>query len=750
MKITLHNCLLAFILSVLQMPIFAQDEFSYLQFANHTNLTLTTDYRITGAEDMVSTGQEIITPWQNPNYHEVGDRVTVVILDIVFGIYVEHVHRHFLAKCDRLGIFGDNDYGVEIDILHDENLLFTAVYSFNDIPLTFNNPTRYSIRYPDGTMDTESPYSLLSEGFNAPHEANREFMIDGTSYKLIYGTFRENIDPTGDVIFSLSESDPVSYHMEPDVSDLSDPNILNVVTYNPGILMPANSNDQEEIQRTAVTHKAMPKNMDIIVWQEFFQPYYSRRIMDSMQVDYPYRTRILNSQNIIPGVYLSGGVAIVSKWPILETREFSFQSDGVSEPSGIDVLSDKGVMYAKIDKMGQIIHVFGTHTYGINEDNTAMGKWIQETVAPNRDDIVIMAGDQNTGAISGQYYTMIDTFNALEPTYKSLLNPKRQSGTVWPDNHFINGGSGPDEGGNTIDYILCSEDFKFPIEYYNSVQAYRLNSTDRSFWGIYDLGDHQPVYGRFVFPSIQEEEHDSLVCPGDNFSLEVSTSLEEYIVRWKKDGEIIEGENQLILSRENIQEEDWGSYTCELLYSYSPDESINSLFGRDINIDTVAEIEIVSYDTIVSIDTISQDPLTIIFDTLFVPITVFTGDTIISIDTGRYYYHPGEKIGMLVREFNVMPDPDQCFAVTSVFDQTGIEIDIFPNPIKNYLNIELSHLNSNYLDFDVRVYNAEGKVLYKKTIQDRTQIYVEQWPSGNYFVDVRHDGQTVASKVLTK
>ncbi len=254
-----------------------------------------------------------------------------------------------------------------------------------------------------------------------------------------------------------------------------------------------------------------------------------------------------------------------------------------------------------------------------------------------------MAGDLNTGAAGGQYYAMMDTFNALELTYKSLLNPIRQSGTVWPDNHFNNNGE-PDEGGNTIDYILCSEDYKFPIEYYNSVQAYRLNSTIKDFWGIYDLGDHQPVYGRFVFPTIESLPFDSIVCPGEDFNFEVTTSLNDYAVQWLKDGELIDGENSLTLMRTSISEDDWGLYQCEVLYTYSPNESVNSLFGREITIDTIAVDSIVGIDTIVVVDTISTNPVEVTIDTVYLPITVLTGDTIISIDTGRYYVYPGEKV----------------------------------------------------------------------------------------------------------
>ena len=92
-----------FLAAILLISQFAQSQIlkSYLQFANHTELTLTTEYRIDGEEDMVQLGQDEILPWQNPNFPRIGEYETVVILDIVFDIYINHERDHYMAKCDR-------------------------------------------------------------------------------------------------------------------------------------------------------------------------------------------------------------------------------------------------------------------------------------------------------------------------------------------------------------------------------------------------------------------------------------------------------------------------------------------------------------------------------------------------------------------------------------------------------------------------------------------------------------------------
>jgi hypothetical protein len=262
---------------------YSQDlENSYITFANHTNLYLTTAIRVTGSGDRVSTGNTDILPFETCNHHELGDRVIAVILDIIFNIDIQHKNDPHLVKFNRAAFSGGENFAFELDILHESELLFTILLDFTDQPNTYQNPCNYNIRYPDGTLDKIGGYSLLYEQGNHPHQAQRDFVVDGIEYNLIYGGFDMSLDPTDNVIFSLSEKYPVSYNMEPNILDAENPAILNVLTYNIGLLMPANSNDQEEMERIPVMHLAIPKNMDIIIWQEMFEQYWVNRLIDSL------------------------------------------------------------------------------------------------------------------------------------------------------------------------------------------------------------------------------------------------------------------------------------------------------------------------------------------------------------------------------------------------------------------------------------------------------------------------------------
>ncbi|MCP4120730.1 MAG: T9SS type A sorting domain-containing protein [Bacteroidetes bacterium] len=673
MRTTIYLLLLTLFCSVNGMQ--AQNLKSYIMFANHTNMELQADSRVTGASDMVEFRQTRIAPWMTPMDHDVGIYVTVVLLDILFDIYTNHIRHKWLARCERFSFLGNKDHAVEIDIQHEGDLLFTILYNFRDDAFDIFNPTTYNVRYPDGSVDVAQPYSLANEQYNSPHAASRQITVDGMDYKLIYGTFREDLDPTGDVLFSLSEAEPVSFHMEPDPADLDDPTILNMLTYNPGILMPLNANDQEEKERSAVFHEAMPKNMDIIVFQEFFQPYYSKQIMDSLAQWYPYQTNILNPDVSIPLLQLSGGVAIVSKFPILEEDDFSFQTDGSSSVGGLDQQADKGVKYAKIDKHGQIVHVFGTHTYGDESDNFDMGGWIQEKLQPNRNDIVVMGGDMNTRAYSGQYDRMADTLNIVEPTYKTLTHDQfNLKATVWNVNHFIS----VSRTNGSIDFLFANNNFKVPEYSYNDVQAYRLHNLNRNFWGIFDLGDHQPVYARFEFPELTVDYADTDVCPGDIMELSVQTTLTEYEVEWYQGETLLEGENGLSLFRQIEDTDDFGQYRCEMIYHYLPDLDVNASAPAHYGIYTV----------------------------------------------------PAPVEGRLIREFDVQADPENCVILSVLDDLSEAGIVIFPNPVTDRLTIRSTRKITN----GISIFDASGKQLMDTDLNQELNVNTSGWSKGAYTI----------------
>ena len=108
---------------------------------------------------------------------------------------------------------------------------------------------------------------------------------------------------------------------------------------------------------------------------------------------------------------IDGGLLVLSRFPIIET-EFKTYNYGVLS----DALSQKGVLYCKIDIHGRILHLFQTHTQatyldtGVEDFRATLDARIDQlrtirkfielktrNATPNQ--LIIMAGDMNVNGI---------------------------------------------------------------------------------------------------------------------------------------------------------------------------------------------------------------------------------------------------------------------------------------------------------------------------------------------------------------
>ena len=162
---------------------------------------------------------------------------------------------------------------------------------------------------------------------------------------------------------------------------------------------------------------------DVIIFSEAFDNSIRKSLLTRLRnAGYRYATDVVGSDS---GGITNGGVVIVSRWPILEYEERLF---------GTDDLADKGVMYARIDKKGQVYHIFGTHTQAdadeadVRERQFALlSGFISRKIAtrPNRsDEPVIIGGDLNVdrkNAYGTEYHDMLKQLGAKEATRKGPL-----------------------------------------------------------------------------------------------------------------------------------------------------------------------------------------------------------------------------------------------------------------------------------------------------------------------------------------
>jgi len=558
---------------------FSQDNISHIFFANQTRLSLSLRAVLSGNISDTSLGKISLLPHEITHNH-FGNVADIITIGDFLGLPdKDHNETNSSLRCIRTPARG-NSFTAEFEVSGNGNKMTTIIIRSEDLPGTTSTRLYYNIRYNDGTTENPEPGLLLTD--NGGRQAYESyFTFNGERIKLVYGVFDENQDNTDNILFSFSQPDDYRYRFDPPLSDTADPNILNIWCYNPGILMPLNISDQDENERAVVFYKVVPKNMDIVVFQEFFEPRKVRTILEDLRPHYPYQTGKHN-RILIPGIGKEGGVRIISKYPILEEKQISYSENGCTPEDFFSQFANKGVKYARISKQGQIVHVFGTHTSVQPCDLYIMGEFIADMNIP-QDETVIMAGDFNVDLNrfdpnNGEdvYSIMLDTLNALEPTFRSFLNDRSYKGTTSGLNHFY---CCSEDGRQHLDYIFASSGHKVPYLLTNQSQMARLNEPDESF-GIFDMGDHEPVYGRIEFPALSVKNETIENCLNNTIVLQTSIvrSAPGGIFQWYKNNNPIPGANGPVLSVSLNAAEDFAAYTCRYQYIYLPDTAINNFF----------------------------------------------------------------------------------------------------------------------------------------------------------------------------
>lgn len=316
---------------------------------------------------------------------------------------------------------------------------------------------------------------------NDYHQAT--FDMGGKTFTLKYTSyFTGGYD---DILFVLQEHDPWPVP----VGDVDNPDVLNVLSYNVFMLSPPISLSDQGTRANYI-HEHI-SGYDIIIFNEAFDNSARSDLTDNMIAEYPYYTDVVDES----GSTEDGGVIIFSRWPI-EYSEDIVYDDCDAE----DCLAAKGVMYARIDKMGEKYHVFGTHTQAWPEEQNVITRQAQLTQFKNfmlsleipENEAVIYGGDLNVDKIANhlnEYNEMFTILNAHEPDYIGgqpyTYNQDLSSYADDPELEYL-------------DYAMYDNAHRVPDVNTNEVIV--LRSIADEMWDIFDLSDHMAVHGRFVFP----------------------------------------------------------------------------------------------------------------------------------------------------------------------------------------------------------------------------------------------------------
>ena len=260
-----------------------------------------------------------------------------------------------------------------------------------------------------------------------------------------------------------------------------------------------------KMTRAKLIPEVLPENLDVLVLCEAFCARATDELCRLLKERHGlvYRTHILGSRSNIcaSGKLLSGGVVIVSKFPLDIIEEQAFGSICARD----DSLADKGFLYVKFQTDdGLAVNIFATHTQAWDEPKCKIARcgqigklreFIVEKDIPENE-VVLIVGDLNVPREDKEYEDMLALLNSFNPNQTDLENPSF--------NHISNvlASKGPSSGGTstTVDYILVSKEHVQPTEFFAEVLPLKANkSYDYKGRTLDDLSDHYPVFGKFVF-----------------------------------------------------------------------------------------------------------------------------------------------------------------------------------------------------------------------------------------------------------
>lgn len=229
---------------------------------------------------------------------------------------------------------------------------------------------------------------------------------------------------------------------------------------------------------------------DVLVLTEVFDDIETASLLKNLRAEYPYQS----SEIFKAGKIMKSGTRVLSRWPFVLEDNFKY-----NPCNGIQCAATRGVIHARINKQGNLYHVFATHTQSSDDDaNRAarlsqldeMGEYIRSLNLPT-DEAVIMAGDFNVNKIGlpEDRDSMEARLGATEPENRGHNYSYDANTNNWAEQPYI----------EYLDYTLTANNNLQPTSAYQEILAPR--STIDSLWGEWDLSDHYAARGIFTFPS---------------------------------------------------------------------------------------------------------------------------------------------------------------------------------------------------------------------------------------------------------
>lgn len=417
-------------------------------------------------------------------------------------------------------------------------------------------------------VGTSMQFAISGPGFDLPWSDSPDFqeletMLFGKNTVIKFRPDNDDASQQRNVFFTLHDL-PI---YEIDEEDFNNPNVMNAMFYNIQMLPFGVSGMGQANDRAALLPAQISPYQDVVMFCEVFDDNARNNHLAPamLAAGFPYSTEILNPNNSIIPLPWNGGVMFFSRWPIEATADLDFEFCGVASQ---DCLANKGIQYARVNKMGKRYHLFGTHMdAGGEEDDihakrSQMGEmrmFIDQQNIPDGEP-VIFGGDFNVSPIHPEnlYNAMLDSIGPYVP---------------YPIGYHNSTFSG--DSGKIIDNAWGAKSHLVALESTNEVITMR--SLEPVLWQLGEFSDHRCALGRFVYPDIEMVgAGDAVLCPSEGITLRVVSDT-EVSYQWEKDGLELAGETANELTIASGTEAHSGQYRCVVRYDVIYGDSDNAL-----------------------------------------------------------------------------------------------------------------------------------------------------------------------------
>lgn len=305
---------------------------------------------------------------------------------------------------------------------------------------------------------------------------------------------------------------------------------LRVISYNVWMLP-----DLPLLQRVSphkdLRAKAIPKSMpfaDVVIFAEAFDTQARRVLIEGMKSQgYLYTTQVIGQAFRSLTKFLNGGVFAMSRYPIMGFDQCLYGASA----TGLDRLSDKGILYFHMLKNQSRVHIFGTHLQAWDTREakasratqlSVLRKFIDSKAIPAQD-VLLILGDLNVNSSDQtQYHDMLSTLSAVHPPG---VGPVTFSVDAVNNRFAMASGLSSSGQSEMLDYTLYSRDHRQPVLAESEIMRLQTlvpqhvlltpdpegqttnddsprenHETTEDAHVLLDLSDHYPVLGSFHFP----------------------------------------------------------------------------------------------------------------------------------------------------------------------------------------------------------------------------------------------------------